>query len=45
MALMAHTFFRGLARFSGPSLANGETRCIRIDLREIPEAVAVSNFL
>jgi hypothetical protein len=48
-ALMAHTFFRGLARFRGPSLASGENslweiRCIRIGLQGIPEAVAVSNL-
>ena len=43
MALMAHTFF------CEPSLASGknslrDTRCIRIRLRGIPGAVAVSNL-
>jgi hypothetical protein len=47
--LKAHTFFRSLVRFRRPSLASGENslreiRCIRIDLRRIPEAVAVSNL-
>jgi hypothetical protein len=48
-AFKTHTFFRSLARFRRPSLASGENslreiRCIRIDLRGIPEAVAVSNL-
>jgi hypothetical protein len=48
-ALKAHTFPRGLARSCWPSQASGENslweiRCIRIHLRGIPEAVAVSNL-
>jgi hypothetical protein len=48
-ALMARTFFRGLARSRGLRWLAGqnslwEIRGIRIDLRGIPEAVAVSNL-